>query len=143
MTRSKARLISGAKPSIGNRDTLYRDGNCQTSKKKLSKLPKKLSKTGSSASNLPQPLIIEENIDPETQPSMSLTYEDLSKLLTTQNELNQQQMISLAKTFEKTHSSILSLNGVNTIKFPTFSGGGKEDANDFTRQVNLTASLYK
>ena len=50
---------------------------------------------------------------------MSLTYEDFSKLLTTQNELNQQQMISLAKTFEKTHSSILSFNGANTIKFPT------------------------
>lgn len=74
---------------------------------------------------------------------MSLTYEELSKLLTTQNELNQQQMISLAKTFEKTHSSIFSFNGANTIKFPTFSGGGKEDANDFTGQVDLTASLYK
>ena len=31
----------------------------------------------------------------------------------------------------------------NTIKFPTFSGGGKEDVNDLVGQVNLTASFYK
>ena len=67
------------------------------------------------------------------------------KLLTTQNELNQQQMISLAKLRllkRRTRRSLISMEK-NTIKFPTFSGGGKEDVNDLVGQVNLTASFYK
>ena len=77
---------------------------------------------------------------------MAVTFEDVAKLLTHQNEQHaeqwQQQMHAFTKTFGQTKPPV-PFSGSNTIKFPTFSGDASEDVNSFLRQLNLTAAFYQ
>ena len=78
---------------------------------------------------------------------MTVTFEDISKLLIERDELfrrQQEQLITtLTEYFEKSHSTTPSFSDSNIINFPTFAGDAGEDVNSFLRQVNLTATFYK
>ena len=74
---------------------------------------------------------------------MTLTYEDVSKLITEQNELNfgkwKELIQELAKSIGKVqHSSFLTSNDIH---LPKFSGDPGEDVKQFLRQLDQTATL--
>ena len=78
---------------------------------------------------------------------MTVTFEDISKLLIERDELfcrQQEQLITtLTEYFEKSHSTTPSFSDSNIINFPTFAGDAGEDVKSFLGQVNLTATFYK
>ena len=71
---------------------------------------------------------------------MALNLEDITKLITEQNELFakqwRNQMQTLTKALEKLHQTP-SFPSVNNIPIPKFSGDASEDVNSFFRQFNL------
>ena len=77
---------------------------------------------------------------------MTLTLEDITKLLTEQNELFakqwQNQMQTLTKALEKYHQRV-SLPCINNILLPKFSGDASEDVREFLRHLDQEATFYK
>ena len=76
---------------------------------------------------------------------MTLTYEDVSKLITEQYKLNfkkcQELIQELAKCIGNVqHPSFLRANHIH---LPKFSGDSGEDVKQFLRQLDQTATFYK
>lgn len=157
LTRSKARLSAKAKRPLGTKVTEYCDGNCgqlAIGKKQISHQKDKESTAAQiHMPTSPTPTDTTGSVQIEDEPSaattttaMALTFDDVAKLLGQQSEKHadqwQQQLHALAKTFEKSQTTV-PFSGSSNIKFPTFSGDPSEDVNSFLRQFNLTAAFYK
>ena len=72
---------------------------------------------------------------------MTLTYEDVSKLITEQNKLNFIKCQELAKCIGNVqHPSFLRANDIH---LPKLSGDSGEDVKQFLRQLDQTATFYK
>ena len=72
---------------------------------------------------------------------MTLTYEDVSKLITEQNKLNFIKCQELAKCIGNVqHPSFLRANDIHS---PKLSGDSGEDVKQFLRQLDQTATFYK
>ena len=76
---------------------------------------------------------------------MTLTYEDVYKLITGQNERNfgkwQELIQELAKSIGKVqHPTFLTASNIHWQKF---SGDSGEDVKQFRRQLDQTATFYK
>ena len=173
MTRSKLSSVKTFRKSKVNKLAGTCDGHCEkaakvkkqfktskTSKSAKSRLPKETRKLLDSDSeaflDLEGKDLKQENpscsntitiaSSEDTSEMTTVTFDDVAKLLSTQNEhfaaQMQDQIVALRKSLDKSND-LPSFSGANNIPLPKFSGAANEDVREFVAQFERAAGFYK